>query len=199
MFSIAHNIFVQLLSRIFSICFISIHVVHRYSRTDTAVAWKKLRFFLSGKFDFHMIDNLSIAVHALANRILTSFFSRWETASEVHKLVHSHFIYIWENENKCVKVRYLSVVHVLNYVWKWIVTWASGREDYMCIRAFHHAQMVLSIPSVLIGCEPRSGYASMHICWPTHWHLFVSQRQLGRRAGLLGLATEPGHRARPPS
>ena len=32
------------------------------------------------------------------------------------------------------------------------------------------AQVVLSIPSVVIGCEPRSGYASMHLCWPTHWH-----------------------------
>ena len=67
--------------------------------------------------------------------------------------------------------------------WKWIVTWASGREDYMHIGAFHHAQVVSSIPSVLIGCEPRSGYASVHIYWPTHWNLFVSRRQPGRRAG----------------
>ena len=82
-----------------------------------------------------------------------------------------------------VNVQYLSIVHVLNYVWKRIVTWASGREDYMHIGAFHHAQVVSSIPSVLIGCELRSSYASVNICWPTHWHLFVSQCQLGCRAG----------------
>ena len=72
---------------------------------------------------------------------------------------------------------------VLNYMWKRIVTWASGREDYMHIRAFHHVQVVSSIPSVLIGCEPRSSYASVNICWLTHWHLFVSRRQPGCRAG----------------
>ena len=66
-------------------------------------------------------------------------------------------------------------VQSLNYAWKCIVTWASGREDYMHIRAFHHTQVVSSIPSVLIGCELRSGYASVHICWPTHCHLFVSR------------------------
>ena len=50
-----------------------------------------------------------------------------------------------------VKVRYLSVVHVLNYAWKWIVTWASGREDYMHIGTFHHVQVVSFISWVLIG------------------------------------------------
>ena len=36
-------------------------------------AWKKLRFILSDKFDFHMIDNLSIAVHAFTSGILILF------------------------------------------------------------------------------------------------------------------------------
>ena len=40
----------------------------------------------------------------------------------------------------------------------------------MRIGAFHNAQVVSSIPSMVIGCEPRSGYASVHICWPAHWH-----------------------------
>ena len=74
-----------------------------------------------------------------------------------------------------VKVQYLRVVHMLNYAWKWIVTWASGREDYTHIDGL--VQVVSSIPSVLIGCESRSGYASINICWPTHWHLFISRRQ----------------------
>ena len=28
-------------------------------------------------------------------------------------------------------------------------------------------------PCVVIGCQPRSGYASLHICWSAHWHIFV--------------------------
>ena len=44
-------------------------MVHLYSRTDMAVARKKLRFILLDKFDFHMINNQSIAVHAFASRI----------------------------------------------------------------------------------------------------------------------------------
>ena len=36
--------------------------------------------------------------------------------------------------------------------------------------AFHNAQVVSSIPCMLIGCYPRSGCASVHICWPTHCH-----------------------------
>ena len=45
-----------------------------------------------------------------------------------------------------------------------------NEQNHLRIGAFHNAQVVLSIPSVVIGCEPRSGYASVHICWPTHWH-----------------------------
>ena len=47
--------------------------MHPYSSVDTTVAWKKLRFILSEKSDFHMIDNLSIAVHVSASLILMSF------------------------------------------------------------------------------------------------------------------------------
>ena len=48
-------------------------MVHSYSRIDTTAAWKKLGFILSDKFDFHMIDNLLIAVYAYTSYILTSF------------------------------------------------------------------------------------------------------------------------------
>ena len=44
-------------------------MVYPYSRIDTSAAWKKLHFILSDMVDSHMIDNLSIAVHAFTRRI----------------------------------------------------------------------------------------------------------------------------------
>ena len=55
------------------------------------------------------------------------------------------------------------------------LTWAWGREDYTHIREFYDMQAVESIPWAVIGCQPRSGYASMHIYWPNHWPIFVCQ------------------------
>ena len=52
---------------------LSVHVEDPYSRIETTPALKKVRFILSKRFDFHIIDNLSIAVHASASRILMSF------------------------------------------------------------------------------------------------------------------------------
>ena len=49
------------------------YMVHFFSRIDTSDAWKKLRFVLLDRFNFYMVDNLSIAVHAFASRILMSF------------------------------------------------------------------------------------------------------------------------------
>ena len=45
----------------------------RYSTIDTNVAWKKLRFILSVRSDFHMTDSLLIAVHAFVSRVSISF------------------------------------------------------------------------------------------------------------------------------
>ena len=53
--------------------FVCAHVVHPYSSMETATAWKKFNFVLLDRSDSHMIDGLSVAVHALARRILTSF------------------------------------------------------------------------------------------------------------------------------
>ena len=36
-------------------------------------AWKKLHFILSVRFDLHMTDSLSMAVHAFASRVSMSF------------------------------------------------------------------------------------------------------------------------------
>ena len=71
LFNIAHNILV--LYSFFSICLVNIYVVHPYSRVYTTAAWKKLHFISPEKFNFHMIDNLSIIVHAFACQILMSF------------------------------------------------------------------------------------------------------------------------------
>ena len=46
--------------------------MHPYSSIDTTAAWKKRRFILSARSDFHMTDRLSIAVRAFANRVLMS-------------------------------------------------------------------------------------------------------------------------------
>ena len=37
--------------------------MHPYSSIDVTAAWKKLRFILSVRSDFHIIDSLLIAVH----------------------------------------------------------------------------------------------------------------------------------------
>ena len=58
LFNIAHSILVRLLSSLFSIHLVSVHVVYPYSSSDTIAGWKKLRFILSVRFDFHMTDKL---------------------------------------------------------------------------------------------------------------------------------------------
>ena len=52
---------------------VSVQVVHSYDSIDTTAAWKKLRFILSVRSDFHMIKSLSIAVHAFVSRVSMSF------------------------------------------------------------------------------------------------------------------------------
>ena len=63
----------QLLSSFFSIHLVRVHVVHPCSNMDMTAAWKKMRFILSSRSDFHMTDNLSIADHAFASCVLMSF------------------------------------------------------------------------------------------------------------------------------
>ena len=70
LFNIARSILVKFPSCFFSI---RVDVVHPYCRIDTIVGWKKLCFILSEKTDIRKIDNLSIAVHAFANRTLMPF------------------------------------------------------------------------------------------------------------------------------
>ena len=73
LFNIALNILVKLPSSFFSSRLVSVYVVNPYSSIDTTAAWKKLRFILSVRSDFHMIESLSIAVHAFVSRVSMSF------------------------------------------------------------------------------------------------------------------------------
>ena len=71
--NIPRNILVLLPFSYISSRFVSVQVMHVYSNIDTIAAWKKLRFILSVRSDFHMIDRLSIAVHAFVSRVSMSF------------------------------------------------------------------------------------------------------------------------------
>ena len=73
LFKIARSIIVKLPSSFFSSCVVRVQVVHPYSSIDTTTASKKLRFILSIRSDFQMIDSLSIAVHAFVSRVSMSF------------------------------------------------------------------------------------------------------------------------------
>ena len=71
--NIARSILVYLPSSLFSISLVSVHVAHPYSCIDTTAAWKKLRFILSVRSDFHITDCLSISAHAFASYVLMAF------------------------------------------------------------------------------------------------------------------------------
>ena len=73
LFNIAHRNLLQLPSSFFSICLVSIHVVYPYSKLVRPLLGKKLHFLLLYKSDFHMIDNLAIAVHTFVGHVLVSF------------------------------------------------------------------------------------------------------------------------------
>ena len=73
LFNIDRSILVKLPSSFFSIRLFSVHVVHPYCSIDTTAAWKKLRFILSVRSDFHLTNSLSLAIRAFASRVLMSF------------------------------------------------------------------------------------------------------------------------------
>ena len=58
--------------------------MHPYSRIDTTAALKKLRFISSDKSGFHMIDNLSIAVHS--SKYNTSKILKKKKATEIWEM-----------------------------------------------------------------------------------------------------------------
>ena len=97
LFNMTGSILVQFLSSFFPICLVSIHVVHLYSRIVMTTAWKNLHFILSNMFDFHMVNNLLIAVHAFASRMLMSFsVDKMLLLRQVNLSTNfKEYIYIW--------------------------------------------------------------------------------------------------------
>ena len=72
LFSFSPSLFIIIslfLTFFWILLFLSIVIVHPYSSIDTTAAWKKLHFILSVRSDFHMIDSLSIAVHAFISHV----------------------------------------------------------------------------------------------------------------------------------
>ena len=121
LFKIARSILVKLPSSFISILYVSLHVVHPYISIDTTAAWKKLRFILSVRSDFHMTDNLSLAVHAFANPVSMSF-SVDETllplptpTPPVVSRCSSHILMYW----------YL-IVSLLLYIFTRFISYSSG-------------------------------------------------------------------------
>ena len=47
-------------------------MVQSYNSSDTVIPWNNKRFVLSERSDCHMVDNLSMAVHAIPMGMLTS-------------------------------------------------------------------------------------------------------------------------------
>ena len=99
LFNIARSILEYLPSSLFSIRFVSVHVVHPYSSIDTTAAWKKLRFILSVMSDFHITDSLSIPLlvmcWCLSRLMRHSFLSRWTCllVSESYRLVWRCYLF----------------------------------------------------------------------------------------------------------
>ena len=74
-YSVLLTAIVQLLSFFFSIRLVSVHVVCIHITVSTRPsAWKKLRFILSVRSNFHMTSSLSIAVHAFVSCLLISLW-----------------------------------------------------------------------------------------------------------------------------
>ena len=69
LFKTARSILMLFSSNFFSMRFVQ--VVQPYSSSGITTAWKKSNFILSVNSDLHIIDNLSIAVHASPMCMLT--------------------------------------------------------------------------------------------------------------------------------
>ena len=95
----------------FSNRLVSVQVVHPYSSIDMTAAWKKLRFILSVRFDFHMIESLSIAVHAFVSRVSMSFWlmrrcfpGRWICQPVSERFCLQHKYRQKNNKNKKIEM-----------------------------------------------------------------------------------------------
>ena len=97
LFNISRGILPYLSSSFFSICLVSVNVVHPYSSIDTNAAWKKLRFILSVRGDFHRTDSQSlmsmpllVAYWWLSRLMRHCFLGRW-----TYLLISESYILVW--------------------------------------------------------------------------------------------------------
>ena len=72
LFKTDRSILVQFPSSFFSMCFVSVYVVHLYSSMDTVTVWKKSPLILLDRSDLYLIYILSIAFHAFARCFMIS-------------------------------------------------------------------------------------------------------------------------------
>ena len=72
MINITCSILLPFPSSFFSISFVCLHGLYPYCSLGTTTDWKIYCFILSDRSDFHMINNLSIAIHDFARWISTS-------------------------------------------------------------------------------------------------------------------------------
>ena len=63
----------------FSLRLVSVHVVHPYSSIDTTAAWKKLRFILSVRSEFHTTDSIISRID-LSLSILKKYLKSYKRA-----------------------------------------------------------------------------------------------------------------------
>ena len=83
LFKAPRSILVKLQSSFSSMRFTSVYMVHRYSSMDTATSWKKSRFILSDRSDFHLTHSSS---HCLVYADI--IFGKGDVAVEVCELVY---------------------------------------------------------------------------------------------------------------
>ena len=55
--------------------------MHQYSSIDPTASWKKLRFILLVRSDFHMTDSLLKTVHVFASPYVDVYLGWWDSDS----------------------------------------------------------------------------------------------------------------------
>ena len=86
--------------------------MHWYISIDTAYAWKKLRFILSIRSDFHITDSLSIGVHAFVG--VGHLTVRKQIISARLKIV-SYKLFVYK---PCIFIMYLYINWILYLITK---------------------------------------------------------------------------------
>ena len=74
LFKTVRSVLVLFQCSLFSQCFVNVHGVQSYCSTDTAMASKTSCFISTERLDFHMVENLSKAVHDLPMLLLTYIY-----------------------------------------------------------------------------------------------------------------------------